>query len=228
MPIRVLFFVCISMMAGCSSPSNRSAPGNEYQTLVDDLDRSVNVADPLERLIPLAPNLTEIVYAAGAGSLVAAVSQADDHPPEIESLARFSSFPLDYEALVYHSPNVVLATDQVNNPRDADKIESLGIPVVYFSFEGWDDVVRVIREVGALAGTSEVAEQTADSLSTVMADIAHSIGNAPHRPSVMFLIGSDQLFSFGAGSYIHEIIEIAGGVSLTAEIDSPAPILSEE
>ena len=61
-----------------------------------------------------------------------------------------------------------------------------------------------------------------------MADIARSVENAPYRPSVVFLIGSDQLFSFGAGSYIHEIIDIAGGVSLTAEIDSPAPILSEE
>ena len=125
------------MSAGCFSPSNRSTTNDKVRTFVDDLNRSVSVADPLERLIALAPNLTEIVYAAGAGSLVAAVSQADDHPPAVESLPKFSSFPLDYEALVFHAPNVVLATDQINNPRDADEIESLGIPVVYFSFEGW-------------------------------------------------------------------------------------------
>ena len=228
MTIRMLFFVCLSTLAGCSAPSNRSANSNELQTFVDDLDRSVTVADPLQRIIPLAPNLTEIVYAAGAGKLVAAVSQADDHPPAVQSLPRFSSFPLDYEALVYHAPNVALATDQVNNPRDADEIESLGIPVVYFSFDGWDDVVRVIRRVGELAGTSEIAERAADSLHTVMTEVARSTEEAPYRPTVVFLIGSDQLFSFGAGSYIHEIIEIAGGVSLTAEIGSPAPVLSEE
>ena len=216
------------VFVGCS-PSSQS-PGSTSKTIlfVDDVGREVQLPARIDRIVPLAPNITEILYAAGAGSHVVAVSQADDYPPDVESLPRFSSFPLDYEALLSYAPEVVIGTNEVNNPRDAHLMESLGMPVIYFSFDGWADVLDAIRQTGKLAGSTTQADAVVDSLDALMDGIANTFDSIETKPSVLFLIGSDQLFSFGAGSYIHDIIAVAGGESLTAEIENRSPILSEE
>lgn len=196
--------------------------------VTDDLGRTVLLTRRIERIVPIAPSMTEVLYNAGAGEQIAAVSHADDFPEAIRALPRFNSLPMDYEALVRMNPDVILGTDQINNPRDAHLFESLGTPVLYFSFNTWADVPRVIRYVGNITANQEVADATADSLEERVAAIQDQIPEDLSRPRVLILIGSDKLYTFGKDSYVHELIEIAGGFSITESMDSSSPELNEE
>lgn len=187
----------------------------------------MTVPRPVERVVTLAPNLTEIVFAAGAGSKLVGVTTADDYPPAVDTLSRFSALPIDFEAITALRPDLVLATDQVNTPNDAATFAALDIPVYFFSFTTLDDVLANIRTVGRLFDTRARATTAADSLSASIDSLRARMAGVD-RPRVLFLIGDDTLYAFGAQSYIHTLIALAGGQSITANLDVRAPTLSEE
>ncbi|MDZ4700484.1 MAG: helical backbone metal receptor [Rhodothermales bacterium] len=226
MPRPLFFLASLIALAGISA-CQPAAPPAPVSALVDDIGVPLPAAQPL-RIVPLAPNITELLYALGAGDRVVGVSVADDYPPAIEGLPRFSSLPMDFEALAALRPDLLVAATQVNNPRDAELFASLGIPIAYFDFDEVADVFRVMRTLGAALGLQASADSAAARLEADYGEIRRLTASADTRPSVVFLIGSDPLFAFGRGSYVHDMIDAAGGRSLTAEIDTPAPTLSEE
>ena len=215
-----------------TTPQDRAAENTSISQdsvfVTDDLDRIVTLSLDVNQIVPIAPSMTEILFIAGAGDQIVAVSHADDFPESIKTLPRFNSFPMDYEALVRIQPDVIVGTDQINNPRDAHLFESLGIPVLYFSFESWSDIPRIIRKVGSITSNEEASNLKADSLENVVEKIREEVALNQKRPRVLLLIGSDQLFAFGKDSYVHELIQIAGGLSITESMETPAPVLSEE
>jgi len=178
-------------------------------------------------VLSLAPNLTEILFAVGEGGRLVGASQADTYPPGLDSLLQFSTYPLDAEAVVALRPDLVLATDQVNNPADAAALAEAGIPTYFFRFDEISDVPRVMRAVGALLGAEPAADSAATAFEDRLRRVAQQAGGR-ERPRVLLLIGDETLFAFGAGSYTQRLIEAAGGESLTAGFAGEAVTLSEE
>ncbi|MFT5143476.1 MAG: iron complex transport system substrate-binding protein [Rhodothermales bacterium] len=168
-----------------------------------------------------------MAFAAGLGERLVAVTDADDFPPQIEGLTRIAALPLNHEAVVALRPDLILASDQVNSKRDADALAELGIPTFFVSVQSLPDVSRGIRSLGALFG-GLTAPAYADSLERLLASLDETRSLAPDTFSVIFLIGDETLFSFGPESYVHDMILVAGGRSLTETMDTDAPILSEE
>jgi ABC-type Fe3+-hydroxamate transport system substrate-binding protein len=176
----------------------------------------------------MAPNLTEITFAAGAGDKLVGVTTADDYPPEVDAIPRFSAVGVDFETVVAMKPDIVLATDQVNSPKDADMFASLDIPIYYAGFGGLDDIFDAIRTVGEMAGTGPRAAEHAGTLQNALVELSQQTADLSAKPRVLFLISGDRLFGFGKDSYVHEIIRAAGGESVSAQMDVKAPVFSEE
>lgn len=220
-----LLGLTLILLAGCSE---RDAPPPDLtDSLADDLGRTVAVDRPAERILTLAPNLTELLFAAGGGHTLIGASQADDYPAGVDSLPRFGTYPLDVEAVVALQPDLVLATAEVNNPDDAIPLAEAGIATYFFSFDAVDDVPRVLRALGTLVGAESEAETAARSFETDMEAI-RAVTNGRPRPRTLLLIGDETLFAFGGASYTQELIWIAGGESLTGHFDGDAVTLSEE
>ncbi|MFQ5570206.1 MAG: ABC transporter substrate-binding protein [Rhodothermales bacterium] len=176
----------------------------------------------------IAPNLTEIVFTAGAGHTLVGVTTSDDYPPAVDSLPRFGALPLDFEALAALNPDLVLANDNINSPRDAETFDALGIPIYYFSFQRLDDILRGIRTTGTLLHTGPYADAAADSIEIALDALRRRTEALANRPLTLFLIGDETLYSFGPESYIHDVITMAGGRSATADIETLRPVLSDE
>lgn len=223
-----LFFGAVLFLPGLYGCQPASDAPASTTTFTDDLEHTVALSPPVERVVTLAPNLTEIVFAAGGGPRLVGVTTADDYPPAVDSLPHFSALPLDFEALATLNPDLVLATDQVNTPRDAETFSTLDIPIYFFSFTSLDDVLQGIRTTGHLLETVNQANAAADSLQRAIDALRARTASVESRPRVLFLIGDDTLYAFGATSYVHTLIELAGGRSITADIDTKAPTLSEE
>ena len=211
------------LATACTAPAPEPEP-----PVIDALGRPVAVPDSITRLLTLAPNLTELVYAADAGHLLVAASTADDYPPAVDSLPRFSALPLDFEAITALDPDLVLATDHVNNPADTETFDALDIPVYFFSYDDLDGMLASLRRVGALLGTSEAAEEKAARLQARLDALEERTEPLKERPLTLLLIGDDTLFAFGDESYAHDLIALAGGRSATAETGTDAPVLSDE
>jgi len=124
----------------------------------------------------------------------------------------------------------VLATDQINAPKDADTFEALDVPIYFFSFETVDDILQSIRTTGQLLGTEASATDRVAALREDLKSLESCTDALPddRRPRVLVLVGEDTLYSFGKGSYVHTLVELAGGRSITANIENQAPTLSEE
>lgn len=216
---------CLLVGACGTSDADRSAP-----TVTDDLGRTVELNRPTERVISLAPNLTELAFAAGAGSTLVAVTSSGDYPPAVDTIDHVSALPLDFEAVASKNPDLVLGTDQINPPGDTETFNALDVPIYFFSFSSLDDVFDALRTTGRLLGTEASATARAQALEEELAALRSRTDSlsTSERPRVLVLIGDDTLYSFGAGSYVHELVEIAGGRSVTDSIATEAPTLSEE
>ena len=212
----------LTLIVGC-----RTSTTPPSDRLRDDLNRPVSVTPPVSRIITLAPSLTELTFSAGAGSLLVAVTTADDFPPAVDSLPRFSALPLNIEQIVAFQPQLVLATTQINRLDEAEQLERLGIPVYFFTFQSIKDIPRVIRQIGWLAGTDSTATKAAQQFEVQLKELQTKVAHL-HHPRVLLLIGDQTLYAFGGNSYVHEAIQIAGGESITAHFDQPAIILTEE
>lgn len=225
-PVGLLLFALLLSVGGCGDSSS----GPSGRRVTDDLDRSVTIDRPVTRVVSLAPNLTEIVHAAGAGSSLVAITSSGDHPPSVDTLPHVSALPVDFEAVAAQEPDLVLATDQINAPGDTDTFEALEVPIYFFSFDSLDDILDGIRTTGQLLGTEAAAADSAAALEQEVETLRTQTESIPpdQRPRVLVLVGDDTLYSFGRGSYVHTLVELAGGRSITADIDTQAPTLSEE
>lgn len=222
----LLLALLLPVASGCGDGEQSPAP----TTVTDALGRTVEPERPVERVVSLAPNLTEIAFAAGGGSRLVAVTTADDYPPAVDTLDRISALPVDFEAVAAANPDLVLATDQVNPPGDTETFAALDIPIYFFSFGSLTDVFDAIRRTGVLLGTEAAATDTARALERRVArlDVRTDSLATSERPRVLVLVGDDTLYSFGGESYVHRLVELAGGRSVTDTLDASAPTLSEE
>ena len=93
-------------------------------------------------------------------------------------------------------------------------------------YEVITDVSRAVRDLGWLLGTARTADRAADSLDARLAGLGTDSSAA--RPDVLVLVGDQTLFAFGGGSYVHEMVSLAGGRSITSVFETRAPVLSEE
>ena len=221
MPNRLLIAFLLPGFLACSRPPDTS----QHVQRTDDLGREVYVPKNITRVVTLAPSITELVFAAGAGHKLVGVTDADDYPAAVGALPRFSALPVDFETVLALKPDLVLATDQVNSTRDAATFIATGVPTFFFSVDGLEGMLQAIGRMADLLGTHS---NTADSLRASLHRLRRRLDTVATRPSTLFLISDETLYGFGKGSHIHEVIGIAGGESVTAHFETRAPILSDE
>jgi len=224
MPILTLLTATLVFSAGCAR-SARDVPG---ERIVDDaLGVPVHLPGTIERVVTLAPGVTEIVAAAGGVTQLVGVSTADDFPDKVRTLPRVSALPVNFEAVAALNPDVVFAAVQVNDVRDRSVFDELGIPTFYLPSRTLDEVFSSVLQVGELLQTQPVARDTVAALKARAASLRDRTRDMT-RPRVLFLISIDQLHSFGPESYVQDLITIAGGESITADLNVEMPILDDE
>ncbi len=215
------------MSASSCRDSSRQSQRNDVE---DALGRLVSVPLSPQRIVSLAPSATETIFAAGAHVQLVAVSAVDNYPPDVDSLAKITVFPaVDYERLVALQPDLVFASTDVQGPDLADRLSDFGIPVFFLDGSTLDDIFNNVRLVGSLAQTNEKADAHADLLVSSVEQMRQLVSESGGDSSkVLVLVGDRELYSFGGDSYINEMVAIAGGKSISAEVDMEAPVLSDE
>ena len=183
----------------------------------DDLGNPVYLDQPASRIVSLAPHLTEIVFAAGAGDRLIGVVSYSDYPPEALNIPVIGSYnSINYEALVALQPDLVLVWNSGNGPELAERLEALGLSVFVSEPKRLPDIARSLNKIGILSGTLAEAEQAATEYltryQTLLAD------NRNKTPVNVFIeLWHEPMMTVNGTHIISDSIELCGGNNIFAD-----------
>jgi iron complex transport system substrate-binding protein len=196
--------------------------------LTDDRGRHVRLSHFANRIVSLSPNITELVFSAGAGSKLVGASRYSDYPDQAKTVPEVGDASgLDFEKILALEPDLVIAWRSGNNAADISKLEKLGLTVFAAEAARLDDIPRLLRVTGKLAGTSRQAESAAKGYEEELQQINHRYGKR-QKVSVFQLIWDQPLMTVNANHMVSDIINLCGGINVFAVMPSLTQVVSEE
>jgi iron complex transport system substrate-binding protein len=199
----------LALALACAVPAGCGRAG--------DLPAPAAPGGPPARVVTLAPNLTEIVFAVGAGASLVGVSEYSDFPPEARAIPRVGGLEVSAEKVVSLRPDLVLAMEEGSVKGPVSALAAAGVAVLPVPSGSLDAVIAGIRLVGRRLGHSAAGDRLAEDLArrrdAVRARVARS-GRA--RPKAVILIWPDPPQAAGGGTFLNDLLTEAGGDNLLA------------
>lgn len=180
------------------------------------------------RVLSLAPNLTETVFALGQGSRVVAVTVNDHFPPEVERLPRIGDMQPDLERILALKPDLVLLDRNLHPPELEARLRALGLPLVVVETRSLGDLQRNLPVLGRALGAEEEARRALEAFQAGLREVERQAASMPRHPRVFVEIWGEPLMTAGAGSLVHELVERAGGRNVYGDLAEAWPTLSTE
>ncbi len=194
----------------------------------DDYGNEVRLAAAAQRIVSLAPHLTELLYAAGAGAHTVGALAYSDYPPEAKALPRVGSEAgIDLEAVMALQPDLVVAWPNAGSLRAVNRLADLGIPVFRSEPRELDDIARTVERLGVLAGTQRAAQRAASAFRARARDLETRYSKrAPVR--VFYEVWDRPLVTVNGQHVISKVIRLCGGVNVFAGLPLIAPEIDRE
>lgn len=214
--------VAAAFTVTCGKPGPRTATA-ETRLFRDDLGREVEVPASPRRIICTSPEITEILFAVGAGDRVVAVVRGCDWPPAARDLPLVGDFSnVSLERVAALEADLVITTGH-EQKRIVAQLERLGVPTVAFLASDVASVKRNVEAVGLLVGEEETAANLSAALGAKLSAVASAVERTPvaERPRVYLEICPEPLMTVAEGSFVHDAIILAGGVNVGAGLPRP-------
>lgn len=221
-----LVFVCVQ---GCTNTRNsNSATTAARRTVIDDSGRSVSLAPEIVRVVSLAPNLTEIVFAIGAGNRLVGRTSYCDFPPEAKAVAEVGdTLHPSLERIVALKPQLVLVSTASQLEVFTKQLQEHDIAVFVTDPHDLEGVFRSIQQIGEIVGASDKAKQVVDALKARVASVEEKVkGRTPVR--VFYQLSAEPLYTAGKDSFVNDLLRRAGAISVTADVPGAWPKFSAE
>ena len=204
-----------------------SATGSA-RTVKDQTGRMVNVPENPHRLVSLAPNITEIVYALGLGDELVGDTDNCDFPPEAKSKPHVGTMVNpSLERIVALKPDLALGTPEANRRETADQLERLGIPVYGVTASTLHGTVASIEDLGKVLGRAAEATRLVAQMQARIDRVENRIKAQP-EPRVLFVVWYRPLITVGPHTFIADVIRAAGGIPIGADLKGEWPRLTLE
>ncbi|WP_240161067.1 cobalamin-binding protein [Burkholderia sp. Ax-1719] len=195
---------------------------------IDDNGDTITLAAPAQRVVSLAPHVTELIYAAGGGAkLVGAVSYSD-YPPEAKAVPRVGdNRALDLERIAALKPDLIVVWRHGNAQQQLDRLRELHIPLFFSEPHRLDDVATSLTRLGALLGTEPAAQAAASAYRGQIAQLRATY--AQRAPvNVFYEVWDQPLMTINGESMISDAIALCGGRNVFAALRPLVPTLSTE
>jgi iron complex transport system substrate-binding protein len=201
-------------------------------TITDALGRQVTLDGPPARIVSLAPSVTEILFAIGAGPQVVGVTKFCTFPPEADALPEiggFSTKSISLEAIVGLEPDLVVAGTASQQPV-VEQLEQLAVPVVVLAPKSFEEVYANIAQAGYLTGHVEQATAVVDAMRTRVDAVTARVATIPaeERPTVYWEVYDEPLTTAGPETFIGQLIDLAGATNSFADASEDYPQVSAE
>ena len=197
------------------------------RSFVDDAGHRIYLAKAPTRVVSLAPSITEMLFAIGLDEQIVGVTEFCDFPATAKLKAKVGYSNPSAEALIALRPELVLAPRDFLRPDLQRKLEQLKIPLFVLEARTVEDILLQIHTLGKMFEKDSTANELTQRMRQRIADIRHKVETPPAR-RVLYVLNSQPLITVGPGSFIHQMIGLAGGVNIAAETGMAYPKLSME
>ncbi len=212
----IIMFICVG-----------DGPGRAA-SFKDALGRIVELESPPERIVSLAPSITEILYALGLGEQVVGVTQFSDYPQAALKKPKVGSYiKLNVERIIALRPDIVIGTADGNKPRIVKLLEQASIPVYIINPRKIRDILKTISTLGQVCGVRDKGKALSSELKEKV-DRIYKQTSILKKPLVFLQINSKPLMTVNKMTFHHDIIRLAGGINLAGEETIIYPKISME
>lgn len=211
-----LLALALAATAAASEPESSSAPG-------------APVAEPARRVVSMNPSLTRMLLALGAGDVLVGIDDFSARAePRVASLPRVGGlYSPSLEAVVALRPDLVALVPSLEQRDFRRQLEALGVPVLVLDPVRFDEVLHSIAALGARVGRTDAARTRIEEIRRTRDAVRRATAGLP-RPRTVFVLQREPLFVVGSGSFLDEMIALAGGQNLGAALDETWPRSSLE
>jgi iron complex transport system substrate-binding protein len=197
-------------------------------TFTDEVGRTVEVSGPPRRIVSVAPNVTEILFALGLGGRLVGVTTYCEYPPEALKIEKIGGYiNPSLERIVALRPDLVVGIAEGDLRTFVDKLTALKIPVYIANPRTALDVLISIRKIGEVAFAPEPAREIVRSMEEKIQSIRDKVQGRP-RPRVLHILDFNPLISAGKGTFVDDLIRLAGGRNVAETAAGKYPRFSME
>src|SRR3990167_751982 len=195
--------------------------------VVDDAGQTIKLEQPAKRIISLAPDITETLFAIGGGAKMIGVMNGSDYPPAARKITRVGSYSgLDLEKMITLHPDLIVTWSHYFS-RQLNVLKKLSIPIYVSEPHRLQDIPRTMRNLGCLMGTEKIANETANDFIRQLNHLQKTYSNT-RLVSVFFQLGNYSLMTINKKSWINEVISLCSGKNIFAEVSMLTPSVSLE
>lgn len=218
MKFTYVFILLFVMLTACF------AANHDDICVTDGLNQRVCVTKPATRLITLAPDLVEDLFAVGAGKYIVGTTTFSNYPESAKSIPVVADYSaIDGEAIMVLDPDLILAWYGGNAPSDIAELKSFGLPIYENKISKWQDIPQLFVNLGILTGHIKIAEQVAKQFSDKMRALKQQYQKAStNRANVMIEINHMPIMVMSNHSLIGRMIAFCGGHNVFANLKTPS------
>jgi iron complex transport system substrate-binding protein len=220
----------IGLIPSCSGRLQQSPSSNTDQTraVIDEAGRRVQLPQRIDRIVSLAPNLTEIVFAVGAGDRLVGDTEYCDYPEQAKNVARIGdTMHPSIERIIALKPQVVLVSTASQLEAFTKQLDAQKIAVYVTNPRSLEEVFRSIATFGGLFGNPDQAAKLVADLRRRTAEVEAKVHD--RKPiAVFYQVSGEPLYTIGRDAYLTDLVRRAGGVSVTADVPGGFPRYSDE
>jgi iron complex transport system substrate-binding protein len=197
-----------------TSDVHSSSAKPAYREVVDDYGRAVRIPQPVQRIVSLAPSLTETIYALGLQDRLVGDTDYCDYPPDAQKKTKVGGATNpNLEEIVALHPDLVLLTKNLNRLETVQALDSLGLASYATDAHTVRDIISSTERLADILGVSEAGATIAGDLEHRLSDVQQRLNGVPSR-RVLFVVWSDPLISVGKETFIGDALRWAGANSI--------------
>ena len=225
--IILIVLLALSLSLSCSVPKDRT-PSSSSRIFTDEIGRQITVKSNPQRIISLAPSITEILFALKLGDRVIGVTSYCDFPDEAKAKEKVGdTIKPNLERLIVLKPDLVLISTASQLEKITRQLDQLGIPVFVTSPQSVAGVLTSLRKIGELTGAEQQAEALAAEMQTRITAVQRQ-ATTNSAPRVLYILQLSPLITAGKNTFINDLINQAGGRSISGEETTDYPQFSRE
>jgi iron complex transport system substrate-binding protein len=197
-------------------------------TVKDDDGNTVTLQKPAQRVISLAPHVTELLFAAGGGSHVVGVVAYSDFPEEAKKIPQIgSNREVDLERIMALKPDLIVVWRHGSSERQIEMVRKLGVPLFHSEPQKLEDIPESVMKLGQLMGTEKTAAPAAADLRQQLAGLRARYANRP-VVRVFYQVWDKPLYTLNGKHIVSDALRLCGGENVFARLPVTAPVVGVE
>ncbi|MHA7878720.1 MAG: cobalamin-binding protein [Saccharospirillum sp.] len=218
--VRTLALLCLSL---CLTRAWAAAI-----EVMDDEQRLIQLEQPAQRIVSLAPHVTEMLFDIGAHTRLVATTAFSDYPEAAKALPRIGDFnALNTEAILTLQPDLIIAYPGGPTRPDVDRLIQMGFKVFFSDPQSLEAIAATLRQFGRLSGERAEADQQARRFEQGMAELGSRYGNRKSL-SVFYEVWHDPFYTLNGDTFISHVLTLCGARNVFADLPMTSPQVSLE